>query len=106
MPDREDELPPPEEEERRARRRDILELAGRTPAGVTPTGEDPVFIARQVIELLLRLMALVPQLAPIIRRFLSELSRAGGGVAPTMRGPVRRTARRPVGPPPPEVPPV
>lgn len=62
-------------------RRDVLDLADRSATGrgdvAAPMPDDPVLIARQAIQLLLRLMDAMPPLAPIIQEFLDKLSRAG-----------------------------
>ncbi|MEW6214550.1 MAG: hypothetical protein AB1478_05005 [Nitrospirota bacterium] len=88
MARREDDIRPPAE--RRPARRDVVDLAAdrRAPG----RGEDPVMLARQIFEMLMRLMQLVPTLRPVIEGFLNELAQFGrggagrAGVPPSPRG--------------------
>jgi len=87
-------------------RRDVFDLAegrgrgrGRAAPATRAAGEDPVMITRQVITLLMRLMTVMPGLAPIVREFLDKLSAAASAGGPPAGGP-------PAGGPPPGAPPV
>jgi len=86
-------------------RRDVFDLAegrgrgrGRVAPATRAAGEDPVMITRQVITLLMRLMTVMPGLAPIVRALLDKLSAAGSAGRAPAGGPP------PGGPPPAGVP--